>query len=121
MNEPQSRREDLSRSPSSPLPTPGTTNLGLEQPTPPGVLFGNGRRSFEQPAGARWTDKARHIWDETRHEAEDVAISVSHKAQDLVCQVTGWIRQHPGTSLLCGFSIGFLLADTILYMRSNRR
>jgi hypothetical protein len=124
MNEMKPSRGDLSLHETSPLPAPGAANLQVDQPAhlasePPGVLFGERKPRFEMPSKVGIKETAREAWEYTREQASDVASKVGHQIEEAAAQVTCWIRQHPGTSLLCGFSIGFLLADAIVYLKSR--
>lgn len=128
MSEAQPRRLDLSLHEESSLPPPSTAELGMDQPVRPSteprrpdVLFEQRRPRFEMPSDSALSRKARDAWEYTREQASELGSRLGHQVEDLGAQMTCWIRRHPSTSLLCGFSLGFLLADAIVYMRSRGR
>jgi hypothetical protein len=127
MNEAQPRRLDLSLESASPLPSPGAAQLHVEHPpdsvaplwssNPPA---GTGRR-FEQPSSWHVGETAQQVWESARDQASALAGTLSHRAQIMGTDMTRWIRRNPATALLCGFGVGFLLADAVIFARSRSR
>ncbi len=127
MNEAQPRRLDLSLETESPLPHPSSAQFGIDQPfdtkaplRPAGISSIDGRR-FEEPHSWHIGETARQVWDKTMHQASAVACSVSHQVENMGAGITSWIRRNPGTALMCGFGLGFLIADTVMLVRSTKR
>jgi hypothetical protein len=98
------------------FPQPGTRSSERQGET--GVL-GTVKNKAEELV-SNVTETAENAWSSTREEAQAVASQVAGTAEQAWDNLTGFIRRYPVACLCAAVGVGFLLAETMERMRSNR-